>query len=74
MLNSLKNVAKFFFYIIGRIFVTINSTIDKQLHIKQQIIAIDDTKLHYIKKKKVVTPKGKNFVTGVLAPSVIIYV
>ena len=72
MLNSLKNIAKFFFYIIGRIVATINSTINKPLHIQRQTVDIDDKNLHYyIKKKKVVTSKEKNFVTGVLASSII---
>lgn len=72
MLNELKNVAKFFFYTIRRIFVTINSTINKQLHIERQTVAVDDKKLHYI-KKKIVTLKEKYIDTGVLASSVIIY-
>ena len=72
MLNELKNVAKFFFYTIRRIFVTINSTINKQLHIEQQTVAVDDKNLHYyIRKKKVVIQKEKIFVTGVLASSII---
>lgn len=75
MINALKVVAKFFFYKIRRLFITINSTINKPLHIQRQTVDIDDKNLHYyIKKKKVVTSKEKNFVTGVLASSVIIYV
>ena len=73
MLEQLKVVAKFFFYIIGRIFATINSTINKPLHIQRQTVAVDDKKLHYI-KKKIVTLKEKYIATGVLASSVIIYV
>lgn len=67
MTQKLKTVAKILSFIIRRFFITQNSYINKIFQIIQQTVAVDDKKLHYI-KKKIVTQKEKSSVTGVLAP------
>lgn len=68
MKKLLKKVTTFLFIIIRRFFITQNSYINKILQIIQQTVAVDNEKLHYI-KKKIVTQKEKCSVT--LASSVI---
>lgn len=67
MTQKLKTVAKILSFIIRRFFITQNNYINKIFQIIQQTVAVDDKKLHYI-KKKIVTRKEKCSVTGVLAP------
>lgn len=70
MTQKLKTVAKILSYLIRKFFLISNSYINKIFQIIQQTVAVDDKKLHYI-KKKIVTQKEKSSVTGVLASSVI---
>ena len=70
MLDELKNVAIFLFYTIRRLFIIITSTINKQLYLQRKPFAVDDKKLHYT-KKKIIIQKEKDFITVVLASSVI---
>lgn len=67
MIQQLKTVAKILSYLIRRFFIISNNYINKIFQIIQQTVAVDDKKLHYI-KKKIVTRKEKCSVTGVLAP------
>lgn len=67
MIQQQKIVAKLLSYLIRRFFITQNSYIKTILQILQQTVAVDNEKLHYI-KKKIVTQKEKCSVTGVLAP------
>lgn len=62
MLKALKAVTKFFFYIISRIFITTTINSNIIFYTSQQQIAVDDEKLHYI-KRKIVTLKEE-----ILAP------
>lgn len=63
MTQKLKTVAKLLSFIIKRFFIISNSYIKTTLQIIQQTLAVDDKKLHYI-KKKIVTQKEKSSVTG----------
>lgn len=57
MKKLLKKVTTFLFIIIRRFFITQNSYINKILQIIQQTVAVNDKKLHYIKKKVVTKSK-----------------
>lgn len=67
MIQQLKTVAKILSYLIRKFFITQNSYIKILLQIIQYILAVDNEKLHYM-KKKIVTQKEKCSVTGGLAP------
>lgn len=67
MIQQQKIVAKILSYLIRKFFIISNSYINNILQIIQQTVAVDDKKLHYI-KKKIVTQKEKCSITGVLAP------
>lgn len=67
MTPQLKTVAKILSYLIRRFFIISNNYIKTTLQILQQTVAVDNEKLHYV-KKKIVTQKEKCSVTGVLAP------
>lgn len=70
MIQQQKRVAKILSYLIRRFFIISNSYIKTTLQILQQTVAVNNEKLHYI-KKKIVTQKEKCSVTGVWASSVI---
>lgn len=67
MKKLVKKVTTFFFLLYRNFFIIKNSYI---LQIIQQQIAVQNEKLHYI-KKKIVTQKKTYLVTGVLASSFI---
>ena len=58
MTQKQKTVAKLLSYLIRRFFIS-NSYINNILQIIQQTVAVDNEKLHYI-KKKIVTLKRKS--------------
>lgn len=64
MIQQQKRVAKILSYLIRRFFIISNSYIKTTLQILQQTVAVNNEKLHYI-KKKIVTQKEKCSVTGV---------
>lgn len=66
MIQQQKIVAKILSFIIRRFFIISNSYINNILQIIQQIVAVVDDKLHYI-KKKIVTLKRKSPVLPHLA-------
>lgn len=67
MQNAFKKVAKLFFIIISKIFITQNMNCNETLCTSQQQIAVDDEKLHYI-RRKIVTQNEKYSNTRALAP------
>ena len=58
MVNLLKIVTKILSYLIRRFFIISNSNINNTLQITEQIVAVNDEKLHYI-KRKIATQKEK---------------
>lgn len=72
MLNELKNVAKFFFYIIRRLFITLKINNNVKLKQAEQQIDVKDEKLHYIIRKIVTltTIKISTLKKGSLVPSI----
>ncbi len=67
MIQQLKTVAKILSYLIRKFFITQNSYIKILLQIIQYILAVDDEKLHYI-RRKIVTQNEKYSNTRALAP------
>lgn len=59
MLNSLKNVAKFFFYIIRRLSITLKINNNVKLKQAEQQIDVKDEKLHYNIRKKIISTSKK---------------
>ena len=59
MLNLFKIVTKILSYLIRRFFIISNSYIYTTLKIIQLIVAVDNEKLHYIKKKIVTSFKRR---------------
>ena len=51
MTQKLKTVAKILSYSIRKFFIISNRYIDNILQIIQQTVAVDNEKLHYIKKR-----------------------
>lgn len=70
MTQKLKTVAKLLSFIIRRFFIISNSYIKTTLKIIQLTVAVQNEKLHYI-RRKFVTQKETLIVTRVLASSVI---
>lgn len=59
MIQQLKTVAKILSYLIRKFFIISNNYIKTALQIIQYTFAVDNEKLHYI-KKKIVTLKRKS--------------
>lgn len=70
MIQQLKTVAKILSYLIRKIFIISNNYIKTTLKIIQLTVAVQNEKLHYI-RRKFVTQKETLIVTRVLASSVI---